>query len=122
MDASKIKIILLMLLPQIMIVTMFSNIYSEKQFLITEIIEIHLSILILELAILGMIIFRNNILNTTWSLILIGLFLDTLADIWESYELIVFSKVYDFTHVYNMLWIASFMIIAYALFKHKKAL
>ena len=78
--------------------------------------------MILELAILGMIIFRNNILNTTWVIIALGIFLDTLADVWESYELVVFSKGFDFTHTYNVLWIASFMMIVYALFKHKKAL
>lgn len=121
-DTSKIRIFFLILLPQIVLVGIFSNIYFVKQFLILEILEIHLSVLILELAILGMIIFKNNILNTTWVVILLGLFLDTLANIWQSYEFVVFSKEFDFVHVYNMLWIASFMMIVYALFKHKKAL
>lgn len=121
---SKNKILFLMLLPLIITIYFYSSIYDtdQYQFLVFEVIELHISIFILELGIIGIFIFRNNILKTTWMLIALGVTLDTIADLWSSYEYIFLSNEFNFLHPYNVFWITSFMIIIYALIKHKQAL
>ena len=72
----------------------------------------------LSLAILGAIIFRSSILGGVWLLLMIGLFIFTISDVWYYYlELL---EEYDFTHPTTTLWMLSFMIIIYALYKHQK--
>lgn len=74
----------------------------------------------LSLAVFGVIVFRQNILITTWMLLAIAIFLSTVADVWY-YHMEIFN-MYDYTHPINSLWIASYCFMAYALFKHLKAL
>lgn len=76
------------------------------------------SSLILSLAILGALIFRQSILGTAWLLLAIGIFIFTFADVWYYY--LELSEAYSSVHVTNTLWVLSNMIIVYALYKHKK--
>ncbi len=121
---SRNKILFLMFSPLIITLYFYSSISNteELQFLVFDVIELHVSIFILELGIFGIFIFRNNILKTTWVLIAIGVTLDTIADIGLSYDYVFLSNEFNFVHPYNVLWITGFMIIMYALIKHKQAL
>ena len=74
----------------------------------------------LSLAVLGGIIFRQNILMTTWILLAFSILLMTIADVWY-YHIEIFG-MYDYTNPINSLWIASYCFMAYALFKHLKAI
>ena len=74
----------------------------------------------LSLAVLGVIVFRQNILVTTWILLAASIFLTTIADVWY-YHIEIFG-MYDYTHPINSLWIAAYCFMAYALFKHLKAI
>ena len=74
----------------------------------------------LSLAVMGGIVFRQNILLTTWILLAASIFLMTVADVWY-YHIEIFG-LYDYTNPVNSLWIASYCFMAYALFKYLKAI
>ncbi len=78
------------------------------------------SSVILSAAILGAIIFRQGIIGTPWLLLTLGIVLTTLGDNWYSY-LDVYNQ-YDVKHPLNLLWYGGYLVIAYALYKHKKVL
>jgi hypothetical protein len=78
------------------------------------------SSVILSAAILGALIFRQGTLGTPWLILAIGIVLTTLGDNWYSY-LNVYNQ-YDVTHPLNLLWYGGYLVIAYALYKHKKVL
>ena len=78
------------------------------------------SSVILSAAILGAIIFRQGTLGTPWLILTIGIVLTTLGDNWYSY-LDVYNQ-YTVTHPLNLLWYGGYLVIAYALYKHKKVL
>jgi len=72
------------------------------------------------LAILGVIVFRHSVLRETWLLLAMGIFLMMIGDLWYYYMEIF--EAYDNSHPVNTIWMASFMIIMYALYKHHKVL
>ncbi|MDQ6862214.1 MAG: hypothetical protein M3044_00170 [Thermoproteota archaeon] len=71
-------------------------------------------------SLLGALVFRRSSLAAVWALIAAGIFIITVADVWY-YYLEIFSA-YTTTHVVNALWAASFMVIIYALYKHRKVI
>ena len=78
------------------------------------------SSVILSGAILGAIIFRQGTLGTPWLLLTIGIILTTVGDNWYSY--IDMYNQYVYSHPLNLLWYGGYLVIAYALYKHKKVL
>jgi hypothetical protein len=74
----------------------------------------------LSFAILGASVFRYSILRTVWLLLVLGIMINSVADVWY-YYLEIFGQ-YDEIHVVNSMWIMGFMIVAYALYKHKKTI
>jgi hypothetical protein len=74
----------------------------------------------LSFAILGASVFRYSILRTVWLLLVLGIMINSVADVWY-YYLEIFGQ-YDEVHVVNSMWIAGFMIVAYALYKHRKTI
>ena len=72
----------------------------------------------LAFAILGVSIFRNSALKEVWLLLVVGIFLWMAADVWYFY-LETFEAYYS-SHVVNTMWVASFLLIIYALMQHKK--
>lgn len=78
------------------------------------------SSVILSAAILGALIFRQGTLGTPWLILTMGIVLTTLGDNWYSY-LDVYNQ-YTVTHPLNLLWYGGYLVIAYALYKHKKVL
>ena len=74
----------------------------------------------LALAILAASVFRHSILKEVWLLLVIGIFIWAVSDIWYAYAEIFGG--FDNTHPTNTLWMASLMTIMYALYKHKKVI
>jgi hypothetical protein len=74
----------------------------------------------LSFAILGASVFRYSILGTVWLLLALGLMINSVADVWY-YYLELFEE-YDEKHVVNSMWIVGYMIVAYALYKHRKTI
>lgn len=69
---------------------------------------------------LGARIFRQGVLGIAWLVLLIGIVLQTTGDVWYSY-LDSFGD-YTLVHPVNLCWYASYMVIAYALYKHQKTI
>jgi hypothetical protein len=74
----------------------------------------------LSFAILGASVFRYSILGTVWLLLALGLMINSVADVWY-YYLEIFDQ-YDEKHVVNSMWMVGYMIVAYALYKHRKTI
>jgi len=74
----------------------------------------------LSFAALGTIVFRGGMLGVVWAVLLIGILVFTVGDVWY-YWLEVVGE-YDLTHPVNLLWYISDGIIIYALIKHGKSI
>jgi hypothetical protein len=72
----------------------------------------------LSFAILGMQVFRQSVLAAVWSLLAVGIFLNTFGDI-NYYHLEIFG-LYTRTHFVNVLWFVAPLIITYSLYRHYK--
>jgi hypothetical protein len=72
----------------------------------------------MSLAILGLTVFRNSVLGIAWFMLVIGLFIYSIADIWYYY----LEEVEEYTiiHPVNTLWVLSNIFMVYSLYKHKK--
>lgn len=66
---------------------------------------------------LGARIFRQGVLGMAWLVLVIGILLTTIGDVWY-YYLETFGQ-YELTHPVNLFWWASYMVITYALYKHQ---
>ncbi len=76
------------------------------------------SSVILSAAALGAIIFRQGVLGVPWLILALGIVITTIGDNWYSY-IDVYNQ-YTLTHPVNLLWYAGYLIMAYALYKHRK--
>lgn len=76
------------------------------------------SSVLLTLALLGSIVFRGGTLGNAWILLLIGILLTTVGDVWFFYlELL---DGYFSGHPVELLWYSSYWTMTYALYKHRK--
>ena len=116
---------LLVLLPAVMITT-YTIVaytawgdYNEVQFdvIYGNIFAVGASIE-LAFAILGAVAFRQSVLREVWLLLVIGIFIWVISDIWYAYTEVF--EAFDNTHPTNTLWMAALMTIMYALYKHKQ--
>ncbi len=73
---------------------------------------------ITSLAILGTKILWNVPLGRSWFLLMIGIMIGTIGDVW--YHHLEISESYDTSHIVNLFWYASYWVIVYALYKHGK--
>ena len=77
------------------------------------------SAVILGLAAFGANLFRYGTIGISWFLLVIGIFSNTIGDVWYYYlELL---DQYDTSHVVNLFWYASSWLVIYSLIKHKEA-
>ena len=73
---------------------------------------------ITSLAILGTKILQKVPLGRAWFLLMIGIMLGTIGDMW--YQYLEISESYTTHHVVNLFWYASYWVIVYSLYKHGK--
>jgi hypothetical protein len=66
----------------------------------------------------GAIAVRKIPLGRAWILLVSGILLGTIGDIWYQYLEILGG--YDTDHVVNLFWYASYLVIIYSLYKHYK--
>ena len=76
------------------------------------------SAITLAFAILGAKIFKEGALGTVWLLLVIGILINTIGDVWY-YHLEIFEQ-YDLMHPVNIFWYSSYWLMVYALYIHKK--
>ena len=72
----------------------------------------------LAFAIIGTTVFRKSVLKEVWLLLVAGIFLGMTADVWY-YYLETFEAYYS-SHVVNTMWVAAYMLVIYALIRHRK--
>lgn len=72
---------------------------------------------VLAAAILGARTFRQGLLGVAWLVLVIGILLTTVGDVWY-YYLETFDD-YTLIHPVNLFWYASYWVITYALYKHQ---
>ncbi len=68
------------------------------------------------LAILGIIVSRKTQLASTWLLLVVGIFLLGLGQIWWIF--LEFFEGFSYNHPVNTLWLLGFMIMTFALIEH----
>jgi len=78
------------------------------------------SSIVLGLAAMAFTLFRQTALTAAWFVLLIGIAIGTIGDILYNYASTL--GVYSFGDFSNTLWIASPLIMVYALYKHQKAI
>ena len=66
---------------------------------------------------IGFQVFRYTILGAAWGLLLAGLILEAIAD-FHYYYFEIFGD-YDSTRPAHEIWMASIIIICYALYRHR---
>ena len=64
-------------------------------------------------------IFKGGLVGTAWLVLVIGIMLDVVGDTWYYY--IEINKGYTLEHPVNLFWYSSYLLILYALYKHKKS-
>jgi hypothetical protein len=66
----------------------------------------------------GAIVVRKIPLGRSWFLLVTGIVIGTVADVW--YYILESMQSYTLDHVVNLLWYTSYLIIVYSLYKHYK--
>lgn len=74
----------------------------------------------LAFAVVGASVFRYSVFRETWMLLASGIFLWVIADI--TYAYLETIEAFTHNHPINTLWMVSFMVIIYTLYKHHKAI
>lgn len=84
------------------------------------IIFVYFATLTLAVAVVGAIILKEGVIGKAWLILVIGILLNNLGDIWY-YNLELFGT-YDLIHPVNMFWYSGYLVVIYALIKHKRTL
>ena len=84
------------------------------------IVFVYSATLTLAVAIVGASIFKQGAIGKAWLILVIGILLNNIGDIWY-YNLELFEG-YDLVHPVNMFWYSGYLVVIYALIKHKKTL
>lgn len=98
----------------------FANSHEPDYYFYFNLLFVALSAVILGLVIAGFTLFRHTVLISAWFLLLIGFFVGTIGDL-------EFRYYHTFGGDYlgnnsTVLWIASNIILVYALYRHQKAI
>ncbi|MCE9652814.1 MAG: histidine kinase [Nitrosarchaeum sp.] len=75
---------------------------------------------LMSLSLLGALSFRGGMLSIAWSLLMLGIMLTTIGDVWYFY--LQTFNAYVEGHPVELFWYASYWVITYGLYKHKKAI
>ena len=78
------------------------------------------SSIVLALTIVAFTLFRQTVLFSAWFVLLVGITMGTIGDILYNYAYTL--GIYSFGDFSNVLWIASPLIMIYALYKHQKSI
>lgn len=112
---------IMILIPTIIVsaysLLVFSNPLDDVSYFYYSVIFVFLSSLTMGFVIVGFSLFRQTVLFSSWLLLLVGLSVTTIGDFVYHYV-----EILDGNWVDNVtsLWIASYMIMIYALYKHQK--
>ncbi|MCV0411670.1 histidine kinase [Nitrosarchaeum sp.] len=74
----------------------------------------------LGLAIHAASIFRGGLVGTAWLVLVLGITINLIGDVWYYYIEVIES--YSLGHPVNLCWYAAYLLILYALYKHKTSI
>lgn len=74
----------------------------------------------LGLAIYTSKIFKGGLIGTSWLILVIGIIINVIGDVWYYYIEVIGE--YTLADPVNLCWYSAYLVILYALYKHKKAL
>ena len=116
--------LLLIIIPAIIIFG-YSIIFTANPFEITDDFYFNLifvveSSIVLGFTVVAFTLFRHTVLFAPWFLLLIGILFSTAGDTLYRYTDTITS--YDYADPTTSLWLASSMIMIYALYKHQKSI
>ncbi|MBS3922330.1 MAG: histidine kinase [Nitrosarchaeum sp.] len=74
----------------------------------------------LGLAINAAKIFRGGLVGTAWLVLVLGITINLIGDVWYYYIEVIES--YSLSHPVNLFWYSAYLLILYALYKHKKSI
>ena len=120
----RLQKVLLLIIPLIIIfgytlifTTSNAEIPNEFYFHLIFVIE---SSIVLAFTVVAFTLFRTTVLFAPWFLLLIGILFSTAGDVLYRYTDTISS--YDYSDPTTSLWLASSMIMIYALYKHQKSI
>jgi len=82
------------------------------------IVSVFASSLVFSLSIVAFLAFQKGEMGKVWFILSLGIFLHIFANVWYYY--LEMFEAYSGTHIVNTLWVASWIVICYALILHKK--
>jgi hypothetical protein len=65
-------------------------------------------------------IFKGGLIGTAWLVLVIGIIINVIGDVWYYYLEVIGE--YTLEDPVNLCWYSAYLLILYALYKHKKAL
>lgn len=74
----------------------------------------------LGLAINAANIFRGGLVSTAWLVLVLGITINLIGDVWYYYSEVIES--YSLEHPVNLCWYSAYLLILYALYKHKTSI
>jgi len=74
----------------------------------------------LGLAIYAASIFRGGLVGTAWLVLVLGITINLIGDVWYYYIEVIES--YSLGHPVNLCWYSAYLLILYALYKHKTSI
>ncbi len=97
----------------------FNNPIDDLSYFYYSLVFVTFATLQLGLVFVGLSLFRQTVLFSTWLLLLVGIFVGTIGDITYYYV-----EILDGSWISNAssLWIGSNLVIIYALYKHQKSI
>ena len=98
----------------------YQNSYDLDYFFYFNLIFVSVSAVNLGLVLVGFTLFRHTVLISAWFLLLVGFFIGTLGDLEFRYY-----HTFGANFLGNnstVLWLTSFMILVYALYRHTKSM
>ncbi len=118
-DVSYGKTILITIVTISFFVVIYFVLSGEKNFdFWYGLINVIGSSIVLGLGLSALSVFRNSVLGKIWVILVIGIILKTIGDVWYSY-LEIFNQ-YTAVHPVNLFWISAWIVIGFSLIRHSK--
>lgn len=113
------KTMLITIITILFFIMIYSVISDEKNFdFWYGLINVIGSAVVLGLGLSALSIFGNSTLGRLWVILVMGIVLKTIGDVWYSY-LEIFNQ-YTAVHPVNLFWISAWMVIGFSLVRYAK--
>jgi hypothetical protein len=113
------KTVLITIITILFFTVIYSVLSDEKNFdFWYGLINVIGSSTILGLGFSALSVFRNSLLGKIWVILVMGIIMKTIGDVWYSY-LEIFDQ-YTAVHPVNLFWISAWIVIGFSLIRHSR--